>query len=149
MTFAMARRAINAYSTVGTETGVAAADPHGLILMLFEGAMLALADARLHLQRGATAAKGSAISKAILIIDSGLRASLDLNAGGELGQRLSMLYQYMSERLLFANMNNDAGAMDEVARLLAELNGAWAAIGKKPPPIPEGLFSSQPTGPHA
>ena len=36
------QRAINAYSNVAIETGVQAADPHKLILMLYEGAMLAL-----------------------------------------------------------------------------------------------------------
>lgn len=140
--FATAHHAASAYARVGVETGVAAASPHKLILMLFEGAMLAVAHARLHMQRNEIAAKGAAISKAIMIIDSGLRPSLDSKAGGELAQRLDALYEYLSNRLLFANLKNDVATLDEVSRLLSELNGAWEAIGAPhadPASAPPGL----------
>ena len=51
----------------------------------------------------------------------------------DLAEKLAMLYQYMSEQLLRANLNNDPGLLDEVTRLLTELSGAWAAIGKQQP----------------
>jgi flagellar protein FliS len=126
--FATAHRGINAYASVGLETGVHAADPHQLVLMLFEGAILALGDAKLHMARHDTAAKGQSISKAIMIIESGLRASLDVKAGGELGERLAALYDYMCDRLLRANLHNRPEIVDEVRRLLGELHGAWAQI---------------------
>lgn len=126
--FATAHRAINAYASVGIETGVAAADPHKLVLMLYDGALLALTDARTHMAKRETAAKGQSISKAILIIDSGLKASLDLKAGGELGARLGALYDYMCDRLLRANLHNRVEIIDEIAHLLSELRGAWSQI---------------------
>ena len=128
--YAMARHAVNAYAKVGTETGVMTANPHRLILMLFEGARLAVAEAGLHMQRNETAAKGEAISKAIMIIDHGLKASLDVEAGGEIAGKLYALYEYMTNRLLSANLRNEPKALEEVNRLLAELHGAWEAIGK-------------------
>ncbi|HTP97456.1 MAG TPA: flagellar export chaperone FliS [Burkholderiales bacterium] len=134
--YASANQGVAAYSRVGMETAVVAADAHKLILMLYEGAMIAVADAKQHIQHKRIAAKGASISKAIAIIDGGLRASLDVKAGGELGERLAALYRYMSMRLLHANVKNDIKALDEVARLLGELNGAWAAIGKKQPVQP-------------
>lgn len=127
---AIARRAANAYSMVSTETGLAGADPHKLILMLFEGARLAVSKAKLHLKQGEAAAKGGAISKAIAIIDQGLKASLNVEAGGDLAEKLRALYEYMSTRLLVANLKNDLGALEEVGRLLAELHEAWEAIGQ-------------------
>lgn len=127
--YAAARHAVNAYAKVGTETGVMAADAHRLILMLFEGARLAIAEARLHMQRNETAAKGEAISKAIMIIDHGLKASLDVEAGGGMAEKLYALYEYMTSRLLFANLKNELKALDEVGSLLGELHGAWQAIG--------------------
>ena len=127
--YAAARHAVNAYSRVGTETGVMTADPHKLILMLFEGARLAVAEAKLHMQRNETAAKGEVISKAIMIIDHGLKASLDVEAGGEMAEKLYALYDYMANRLLIANLRNEFKALEEVDRLLAELHGAWEAIG--------------------
>jgi len=127
--YSTARYAVNAYSRVSTETGVIAANPHKLVLMLFEGARLAIAEATLHMQRNETAAKGGAISKAIMIIDHGLKASLDPNAGGDMTEKLQALYDYMTSRLLTANLRNDLKALDEVGCLLAELHGAWEAIG--------------------
>ncbi len=126
--------AIHAYAKVGIETGVTGADPHRLVLMLFDGAALAIINAKQHMLRGEIAAKGESISKAIMIINDGLRASLDVTAGGQLAQNLRALYEYMSNRLLFANARNEPAALDEVKQLLLELKEAWEAIGK-----PQGL----------
>ena len=123
-----ATTAINAYTTVGLETSVATADPHKLILLLYQGALLAISSAKNQMLRKEIAAKGKYISQAIMIIEEGLKASLDKNAGGELAQNLSDLYEYMSQRLLIANLKNDVAALDEVSRLLSELKGAWEEI---------------------
>jgi len=136
--FGTAQRAINAYNNVGLETGVEAADPHKLVLMLYEGALLALVEARQHMARREIAAKGEALSKAIAIIDNGLKASLDIKAGGELGERLAALYDYMSSRLLQANLHNRPELIDEVSRLLTELRGAWEQIRPDPAQAPRG-----------
>lgn len=123
-----ATTATKAYAAVEIESGVHAADPHKLIAMLYQGALLAIANARNAMLRKDTPAKGAAISKAILIIGDGLQASLDKNVGGELAQNLDALYSYMCNRLLAANASNDVAALDEVARLLGELKGAWDSI---------------------
>jgi flagellar secretion chaperone FliS len=127
-----AQRALNAYSSVGVETGVVNATPHRLILMLFEGARIAIANAKGHMQRREVGPKCEAISKAIAIVDQGLNASLDVTAGGDLALRLRALYEYMAHRLIQANAENSEAALDEVANLLAELHGAWAAIAHTP-----------------
>ena len=77
------------------------------------------------------ATKGAAISKAIELIESGLIASLDDKAGGELARRLRELYRYMIQRLLLASVRNDPAGLDEVARLLNDLKEAWATIEPK------------------
>jgi flagellar protein FliS len=127
--YTASRQGINAYARVGLETGVIAASPHRLILMLFEGARVALTSALVHMRSGETVAKGESLSKAISMISSGLQASLDVNAGGELAQQLNALYDYMSRRLLLANLHNKPEYVEEVARLLAELSEAWETIG--------------------
>lgn len=120
--------AINAYTKIGIESGVNAADPHKLISMLFQGALLAIANAKNGILRKEMAAKGAAISKALAIIDEGLNASLDKSVGGELAQNLSSLYEYMIMRLITANLKNDVDALNEVTRLLTDLKGAWESI---------------------
>lgn len=123
-----ATTAIRAYAKIGVESGVTAADPHKLISMLYQGALLAVANAKNGILRKDIPAKGMAISKAILIIDEGLNASLNKNVGGELAQNLSSLYEYMCTRLIAANLKNDMAALDEVAHLLADLKIAWESI---------------------
>lgn len=126
--FATARNPISAYQRVCVETDVLTADSHKLVLMLYEGALLALADAQLHMQRGETAEKGLALSKALMIIDGGLKASLDVKAGGALGEHLASLYDYMCDRLLHANLHNRTDIIDEIRKLLLDLRGAWQQI---------------------
>lgn len=122
------RAAISAYNKVGIESGVTAADPHRLISMLFQGALLAIANAKNGMLRNDIPAKGKSISHAMRIIGEGLNASLNKDVGGELAQNLSDMYTYMVNRLLFANINNDLQALDEVSGLLAGLKEAWDAI---------------------
>lgn len=123
-----ATAAIKSYAKIGVESGVTAADPHKLIAMLYQGALLAIANAKNGIMRKDISAKGVAISKAIAIIDEGLSASLDKKVGGPLAQNLSALYEYMCTRLAAANLKNDTAALDEVARLLADLKEAWENI---------------------
>lgn len=119
---------INAYRDVGLETSVLSADSHKLVSMLYQGALLAISEAKYEMQNHRMEAKGKAISKAISIIGEGLQASLDMKTGGEIAQNLFGLYGYMVKRLTDANINNDPGMLDEVTRLLAEIQGAWNAI---------------------
>lgn len=126
--FGSNRSAAKAYARVGLETGVTAASPHKLIAMLFEGAMIAILRAQNHMQAGQIAEKGQAISKAISIIDSGLHASLNLAAGGEVAQNLDALYGYMTQQLTQAHLRNDPAMLQEVHGLLADLKSAWDAI---------------------
>ena len=118
----------SAYAKVGVETGVTTADPHKLILMLFDGALLQVRTAGIAIGNQDVPGKGAAISKAVEIIINGLKVSLDMSAGGELAARLAALYDYMSDRLLYANLHNSQPALDEVAGLLDSLREAWASI---------------------
>ncbi|WP_338849041.1 flagellar export chaperone FliS [Massilia sp. W12] len=127
--FGSAQQGANAYANIGIETGVAAATPHRLVIMLYEGAMVAIAQAIAHMKAGNIPAKGQAISKAVMIIESGLRASLDKKAGQEIAQSLDSLYEYMGNRLLLANLRNQPEILEEVHRLLTELKTAWDQIG--------------------
>lgn len=120
------------YQRVGVDSSVAGADPHRLILMLFDGALEALRLTRSHMQARRIAAKGEALGKAISIVHDGLKASVDRTAGGELGARLATLYDYIAMRLLQANLRNDTAALDEAVRLLTDLRDAWAGIAGAP-----------------
>ncbi|AOI99266.1 MULTISPECIES: flagellar export chaperone FliS [Burkholderia] len=118
----------SAYARVGVETGVMGASPHRLIAMLYQGARQAIALARMHLQQGNVPARGEAIGKAIGIVESGLQASLNRDAGGQIAGRLDALYTYIGRRLLEANMHASDAMLVEVDGLLATLEEAWTGI---------------------
>lgn len=118
----------NTYAALSVDSGVRSADPHRLILLLFEGADNAILLARQYDEQHNIAGRGNAISKAIDIITNGLKASLDVPKGGELAVQLAALYDYMNSRLLWANMKNDMVVLEEVRGLLGEIHDAWKQI---------------------
>ncbi len=130
--FSSRNRPTEAYSKVGLETGIDIANPHRLILMLFDGAILSLASAGQAMKEKKIEEKGKQISSAIGIISSGLQSSVDPDVGGELSERLIALYDYMCQRLLFANLHNDLAAIEEVSSLLGEIRSAWQEIATHP-----------------
>ena len=134
MAFGTGYGGIAAYQQVSIDTRVAAADPHTLIVLLFEGAEAAIRQAKFKMRDKDIPGKGNAISQAIQIVTNGLRASLDVEAGGELAERLAALYEYIAARLLWANLKNDEAALDECLNLLGEIHSAWSQIapGKQP-----------------
>lgn len=129
-----------AYQEIGVHTAVTTASPIQIVVLLYEGAMSALMAAKGEIERRNVVGKSKLIIKAIDIID-GLRAALDMEKGGEISVSLNDLYQYMTQRLSMANLNNDVAILDEIHSLLAELLSAWTTIaenagGNSPAPAP-------------
>lgn len=119
---------VQAYKQVNLETSVNQASPHQLIVLLFEGALNAIRLAELFIEKGNIAGKGQAISKAINIIDNGLKSSLDLEQGGEIAENLDQLYQYISQQLVLANLRNDKDKLQVCFNLLDNIAQAWREI---------------------
>jgi flagellar secretion chaperone FliS len=119
------------YRNVGIETGTQSASPHRLVAMLFEGFMESIARARGAMRDGLIDIKGQSISRAVRIVEEGLRASLDRKAGGALSNDLDELYGYVAMRLTLANVRNDASMLDECQRLMLPLQEAWESIAPK------------------
>jgi flagellar secretion chaperone FliS len=119
-----------AYSSTSAHGGVAAADPHRLIVMLMDGALERISTARGCISRGDTVEKARLLNRAVSIIGE-LRNSLDVSGGGQLAANLGELYDYMCRRLLKATSENRVELLDEVSKLLQEIRGAWVAIPKE------------------
>ncbi len=124
-------RAVAAYSNVGLETEVSDASPQRLVVMLYDGAIAAMHAAKAAMARRDIPGRGAALSKAIAIIEEGLRPALDLDAGGAIAVNLSDLYEYISNRLLYANLKEHEASLDEAIRLMSELRGAWEALERQ------------------
>lgn len=122
------RQQAGAYRQMHLTTGVEGASAHALVAMLFDGALEAIAEARVALRSGNAEAKGKSICRAAAIIDEGLNGRLDLNSGGTIAADLRILYNYIGARLVLANLRDDDAALDECARLIAPVRSAWADI---------------------
>jgi flagellar protein FliS len=118
----------HAYRQISIETGVAGATPHRLVGLLFDGYMDAIAQARGALVQRDVAAKGRAIARAERIVEEGLKAGLDLEAGGALAEDLRALYAYVVLALTRANLHNDDAQLAECQKLIEPVRDAWARI---------------------
>ena len=117
-----------AYRSTSAHAGVAAADPHRLIVMLMDGALERIAAARGLMSHGGNGGeKAQLLQRAVAIVDE-LRNSLNVKAGGAVAANLDALYEYMCTRLMQANASNKPELLDEVSRLLGEIRGAWLAL---------------------
>jgi len=132
------RRAAQAYASIDLETKVMSASPERLITLLFDGAQAAIAQAKLHLDRGDIPARGAAISKAIDIVDSGLKASVDREAGGEVATHLVAAYELIAYYLLQANLEADGAKLDLAAQVLGTLGEAWRTANDPQPSLAVG-----------
>ena len=126
-------RQAGAYRQVHASTGVASATPHGLVMMLFDGLVGAIAEARGAMRAGNLPGKVKAIGRALGIVDEGLSATLNLQDGGRLAADLHDLYAYVALRLTHANLRNDEAALEECTRLIEPVRTAWAQIADKIP----------------
>ena len=125
--FASRTQRATMYSKVGLETDVEAASPHRLVSMLFDGVFDAMNQAKGAILNGNNEIKNRALSRSVRILDEGLKASLNMQAG-DLATDLRDLYAYTCMRLTYANLHSDPAAIEECQRLLSPIRDAWMAI---------------------
>jgi flagellar protein FliS len=104
------------------------ADAHKLVTMLFDGLYENLQEARGALQRGDRATKCTALSRAARIVEEGLNAGLNMEAGLDVAESLSTLYGYLGVLITKANLHSDLGKVEEALSLVAPVRQAWSQI---------------------
>ncbi|WP_068977140.1 flagellar export chaperone FliS [Aeromonas sp. EERV15] len=122
----MYKKNLKAYTTMNLQAELAVADPHRVIQLMMQVCLERLAQAKGSIERRNFEGKSIAISKSMAIIN-GLQDSLDMSYG-EVPEQLSMLYDYMKERLLDASKDMDVAAIDEVAKLMITVKSGWDSI---------------------
>ena len=121
-------RSANTYKSVGLETSVTGANPHQLVSLLFDGLQQSLAAAKAAILSGDIPAKGRAISRAVRILEEGLKAGLDNDRGGDLAGNLRRLYDYCIFKTTEANLRNAVAPLDEVIGLIKPVADSWSQI---------------------
>ncbi len=113
------------------DTDVGTANRLKLLIMLYEGAIRFCRQAEQAMHDGNVAIKGEMIGKALAIINE-LRSTLDHSHAPEVSNNLENLYEFIHERLLKANVNNDLAPLMDAVRIIKVLHSAWVDVSKKP-----------------
>ena len=121
------KAAMAQYKSVNIDTGVSSADPNQLVLMLMDGAIQRMAQAKTLMKQGNIKKKIEVMTRSVEIVDS-LRSSLNFEQGGPLVENLEALYDYITRELVMANSRNDTDKLDELSALLNEVRGAWKQV---------------------
>jgi flagellar protein FliS len=123
---AFAQQAASAYR----QTEVQSRTPLELVVMLYDGALRFVGQARDAVGRKDIPARRTAISRAMAIL-SELQSTLDMDKGGVISEKLDGLYVYISGLLIDASMTQSARPLEEAARLLTTLRDSWSAIARE------------------
>ena len=112
------------------KTVLATTDRVQIILMLYEGILNHIKIAKQKVERGDVLTKGTHLSKATLIVTE-LSNILDMEKGGEISQSLRSLYNYVVQRLIYANLNNDLTALEEAEKVIGTIKDGWKEMMKE------------------
>lgn len=117
----------NGYVKEYGKVSISTASNEMLLLMLYDGAIRFIKQAKAGIREGDMAGKRASVSSAIAVI-SELLDSLNTEIGGETAEKLQKLYLYMNEQLIKANLKNDPSLLDEVLALLVTLREGWNEV---------------------
>ncbi len=123
------------YARTYRSNAVLTASPGQLVLMLYDGALKALALARDALGRPESDRKRLEVVNHQLLkaqaILAELQGGLNFEAGGEVAKSLNSLYDYYNRRLFEANLRKQAGPVIEVEKMIGDLRSGWAEMLSK------------------
>lgn len=113
-------RGADAYRRTDVETR----SPMELVIMLYDGALRFVGEAREAIDRKDVKARTDATRRALDIVTE-LQNTLNLEQGGDIALELDRLYSYVLAKLLEVT-RGDAIAADEVLKLLGMLREGWS-----------------------
>jgi flagellar protein FliS len=115
---------LNAYQTY-QQNSVGTASPGELTLMLYNGCLKFLKQAKVAIETGNVADKNTNLQKAQKIIQE---LMVTLNTDVAVGNQMMQMYDYMNRRLIDANVKNDVSIIEEVEGLTTEFRDTWKDV---------------------
>lgn len=106
---------------------VETANPLDLIIMMYDGTLKFLNQAKMAIEEKKIEPAHNAIQRAHRIIDE-LNFSLNMEAGGEVAENLRRFYQYIDTELTKANLKKDPKIIDRIMGLLSEMKSSWVEL---------------------
>jgi len=109
------------------ETAIKTANPLQLIVMLYEGAIQSLQEAREHIKRKDIGNRARCLNRSVSIITE-LQVSLNFNGSRDIAASLDRLYIFMKQGIFKANLEQRTEPLDQVIGLLENLRSAWGEL---------------------
>jgi flagellar protein FliS len=109
------------------EIKVQTATPGQLVSMLYAGAIRFAKLARESIEAGELEKTNHNLLRVEAIVEE-LNITLDLEKGGEVASNLRRLYNYLSERLIQANLKKSKEIVVEVIGLLESMQETWSQV---------------------
>jgi len=106
---------------------VETASPIGLVVMLYDRAIVLLNKARKEIDEKQYEAKGHTLDKASDIILE-LLTTLDKDKGGEIASSLTNLYNFILREITDANSSLKTKHLDNACKILSELRESWESV---------------------
>ena len=117
-------------STIYKDTSIKTSSPIKLVVMLYEGAIRFLRQAKEHTIQKDMASKCAAVDRAMAVLHH-LQGTLDFDKGGEISFDLDRLYTYIGTRVFDGSANLNIAAFDEAIHLLEVLHSSWDELSRK------------------
>ncbi len=121
------RNNLKAYKQVNVESALLASDPHQVILMMFDGALSGIAEAKGAIERKNMELKSKSLTKAINIFTA-LQDSLDEKSQPEISKHFSGLYSYCINQLIELSISQDIEGLNDIIQLVKPLREAWSQM---------------------
>ncbi|MEQ8190866.1 MAG: flagellar export chaperone FliS [Candidatus Eremiobacterota bacterium] len=115
-------------------TQVETSSPGKLVVMLYDGAIKFLIQAKIKMSRKEKDRKqieeiSYSLKRAKAIINE-LAITLDMKQGGDMAKNLLFLYEFMINQLITADIDLDVAPVDRVIGMIKELREAWLEVIK-------------------
>ena len=136
------RNNIRKYQNINVESGINSADPHTIILMLFDGVFQSVSIAKGAIKRKDFEMKSKQLNKAMSILRS-LQDSLDVDSEPEISSNFNDLYAYCIDRLTEVSVSLNCVILDEIVDLLKPLAEAWKHISESDKEAGHSLLKSK------
>ncbi|QNG60263.1 flagellar export chaperone FliS [Bacillus sp. PAMC26568] len=107
------------------QNSVSTASPGELTLMLYNGCLKFIKQARLAIEQKNTQDKNLNLQKAQRIIQE---LMITLNPEAAVSESMMSMYDYMNRRLIEVNMSNDLDILTEVEGYVTEFRDTWKQV---------------------
>ena len=114
----------NPYATYQNNS-VTTSTPGELTLMLYNGCLKFIQQAKRGLETGNIEEKNTSIQKAQAIITE---LMLTLDSSYPISKNMLVLYEFANSRLIDGNIKNDAALFDEASDIIMEFRDTWKQV---------------------